>query len=140
LDVQAYLEWAEGKHNEPYKDTKGLLTVGIGHLLERRYTDAEVDQMFRDDLYAVLERCEALPYWNELNDARQAVIISLIFNVGYNGFLGFQKFRAALSRGDYASAADELVDSKRSREDIGKARSDAEHQMMRTGEWPEIGG
>lgn len=131
-----FLKLVEGYELKPYKDSKGLLTVGVGHLLERDYTPEEVDRMLQDDIRAVRHHLDSYSYWGDLSAARQCVLISLAFNVGVEGFKKFNKMRRALARGDYYSAAEELVNSKRSREDIARWRSKLEYQMMLTGKWP----
>ena len=135
---KAFLKAVEGYELDPYKDSKGLLTVGVGHLLERRYSPDEVERFLDDDIRPIRERLERLSYWPDLSPARRCVCLSVAFNVGWDGFLKFRKMRAALSHGDYSTAAAELLNSKRSREDIGRWRSDVEYQMLLTGEWQEF--
>ena len=42
----------------------------------------------------------------------QIVLVDMAFNLGDNGLGKFVKFRKALMRYDYKSAADEMIDSK----------------------------
>jgi len=134
-NIKDFLKLVEGYELEVYSDSKGLLTVGVGHLLERPYTKAEVDQFLDADLRRVRNYLNSFTFWGDLSAARRCVLLSLAFNVGISGFRGFQNMISALRLGDYKTAADELVDSKRSREDIAPWRSDLEYQMLLTGEW-----
>ena len=52
------------------------------------------------------------PYWNNLNDRRQAALIDLRFCLGPNRYRQFVKMEAALNAGDYEEAADQILDSR----------------------------
>ena len=137
METKEFLRRVEGYRLNPYKDSKGLLTVGVGHLLERPYTPEEVEDLLERDLKDITLSLERLPYWSDLTPARQCVLTSLAFNVGIGGFWKFKNMRAALEAKDYEKAAEELRDSNRSREDIAPWRSGLEYQMMKTGNWQE---
>ncbi|NBW18173.1 MAG: lysozyme [Caulobacteraceae bacterium] len=112
-DMIALLERDEGLRLKPYKDTVGKLTIGIGRNLDDvGITAEEARYLVENDI----GRCEAdlnrnLPGWRDLTEARQQVMVSLVFNLGWPNLSGFLKFLAALKRHAYAEAADELRDS-----------------------------
>ncbi len=136
------LRFDEGVRYVPYRDTKGIPTVGIGHNLQAAplpagwtypLTDAQVDTLLQSDLanvYSDLNR--DLPWWTDLNDVRQRVIANMMFNLGSNKLLGFKNTLAAMRQGAYADAASGMLNSAWASQ-VG-ARAQRLAQMMRTGE------
>ena len=133
----------EGVVKHAYTDSRSYWTIGCGRLIDERLggglSDDEIDYLLKNDL----DRCEAeavtYPFYEKMNDARKAVIISMLFNLGRPNFDKFQNFQAALLVGDYDLAANEMVrgsNGGRSRwaEQVGK-RADELSEMMRSGEW-----
>lgn len=132
---KAHLEWAEARHRKPYTDSVGKLTIGIGRNLDDRgLSDAEIDFLRDNDIRDVLAIAATLPYWPQLNDARKLVVADMLFNLGLGRFLKFKLFGAALDRGDYDGAADEMVASKWYGQ-VGR-RAVRIEKVMRTGIWP----
>jgi lysozyme len=119
----------EGKSRVPYKDTKGIPSTGVGHNLRASplppgwsypLTDAQVDQLLMRDLANVFSDLDRnLPWWRDLNDVRQRVLANMCFNMGISRLLGFKKALIAMRQGKYEIAADEMLDSKWAREDVG---------------------
>ena len=114
----------EGMVLEIYKDHLGYETFGVGHLItdrddecgqpvgtpvaeERVLTCLEKDI---DTICAELDR--ALPWWRELDDNRQRVMANMGFNLGLTRLLKFKKFLGAMEKGDYETAAIEMMDSR----------------------------
>ena len=126
-EVKAFVELNEGRKNTPYKDTKGLWTVGVGHLIgktlpkefknadgtPKTLSDSEVDKLFALDYEKHKQEAEKLPMYNELNDKGKQALIDLSFNMGATKFNAnkWPKFFAALKAKDLNKAALELKDS-----------------------------
>lgn len=103
----------EGFRNAMYTCTAGVPTIGVGHSLHRPISNAAVDQILSDDINDTIAECDrAFPGWRNHNDARQNVLLELLFNIGAPRLAGFKKMWAALQAKDYAQAANELLDSK----------------------------
>lgn len=98
----------EGKHNEAYRDSKGIITIGVGHVspdvhMGDVWTDERVEATFRKDL----ERFETA-----LNESLQVEIpqhaydalISWLFNVGAD-WARKATLMKRLNEGDMAGAA-----------------------------------
>ena len=112
----------EGFKLEPYKDTKGLWTIGVGHLIgdgkkllpefNRKFSVQEVDNLFAEDFKEHKEGAKKTPGFNQLNDKGQAGLIDLAFNMGINWYKSWPSFTKALSKGDTKTAAAELENSK----------------------------
>lgn len=62
---------------------------------------------------------------------RQIALISVLFNIGYNKFLGFRKMIAAIRKRDWKQASIELKDSRRHKQVPN--RSEEEASMLEIG-------
>lgn len=111
-DLKAMLMRHEGKRDRMYLDSVGVPTIGIGHNLNVPISHAAVMQIFEDDLREAQSQClHAFPWFAELTEERQWVLINMCFNMGLPRLLGFKKMLAALALDDYDTAAKEMMDS-----------------------------
>jgi lysozyme len=118
----AELRRDEDVRYSPYKDTKGIPTVGVGHNLNAKplpagwkypLNDTQVNSLLDDDLEDVFHDLDRnLPWWTELSDVRMRVLANLCFNMGITRLLGFKKALVAMRQGKFSTAADEMLDSK----------------------------
>lgn len=127
----------EGLRLKPYKDTSGKTTIGVGRNLDDRgLTKDEALFLLENDIISVLDVLHRGRYawWDAVrgNEAREHVIIDMVFNLGINGLLGFKKMLRLLCEGNFIGAALEMMDSKWSVQVGGRATRLAE--MMRTGQ------
>jgi len=109
----------EGSSSKPYRDTKGILTIGIGRNLDSvGLRGGEILVLFWNDV-AEAERAldKNIPWWRDMSPNRQMAILSMCFQMGWDRLKGFGKMLAALNRMDYREAAAEARDSKWARED-----------------------
>ncbi len=120
---------------KPYRDTVGKLTIGIGRNLDDRgITRDEAMALLETDLNLVEAELDgALPWWRQMNEARQNVLANMCFNLGLSKLLGFKNTLAAMKRGDYPAAAAGMLDSLWARQ-VG-ARAQRLATIMRTGEF-----
>lgn len=98
----------------PYVDTTGHLTIGIGRNLTDRGISLN-EALFlldQDALYFSSKLAQILSFWDELNEARQIVLVNMCFNLGVQGLLGFKDMLEALSKKDHQTAAKEIINSK----------------------------
>jgi len=118
----------------PYQDSEGCLTIGFGRYIEKKGISAvEAEFMLREDVHAAVHECESFDWFSQLNDPRQVVIVSMVFNLGFAGFKEFKKTIAYLESGDYYRASIEMLDSKWATQ-VGQ-RSKELSTMLRTGRW-----
>jgi lysozyme len=113
--VKYQLRIDEGVKNRPYKDSVGKLTIGVGRNLDDvGVNDDEIDLMLENDLDEAERtvRRVLVGAWDDLNDARKAVLCNMAFNLGFDRLSGFKKLIAAVREGRYADAADEMLTSK----------------------------
>ena len=104
----------EGYRADVYRDTEGLLTIGYGHCLDRKGISLRVAELMLDDDIADAKAglMGKWPWVRDLSPARLGAMVNLTFNMGVGGLNSFKKFLAAAERGDWATAAAELLDSK----------------------------
>jgi lysozyme len=128
--IEEQLLLHEGFRAEPYLDTEGNWTVGVGYNITGRGLEAlesTIKRRLPRDLQFSLTRDEALamlrvdvnrveravrmyfPEYADLNEVRQRVCVDMAFNMGYTA-LGFKKVIAALKRRDWS--AREMFKSK----------------------------
>lgn len=134
--LAAYITNNEGYERYPYEDSVGVQTVGIGFNLEEGFTLAECKAvlMLRQEKF-INELRAHIPAFMDVCQIRKIVLIDMAYNLGIVRLSGFKKMLAALDRGDYKLAADEMLDSRYAAQTKGRARRNA--FMMRTGEWFE---
>ena len=110
--LEQMLERHEGCRNVPYIDSVGVQTIGIGHNLHKPLSRAAIEQIFRDDIADAKNDClHAFPFFADLTEARQCVLVNMCFNMGLARLKGFVKFLQAVELGDYETAATEMLDS-----------------------------
>lgn len=126
---------ATGKELRPGDTLIGKLTIGVGrNLTDVGITPAEAMILLNADIgQAVADLRRNLKWFDSLNEARQAALIDMRFNLGLAGLSGFPKMLDAMYRHRWKLAAAEAKDSKWARQVGG--RSDEIADMIRSGEW-----
>ena len=104
----------EGYEEKPYLCSANKLTIGIGHNLEDRgLSESQIESIFWDDIQVAERDLNAIyPDWRELSDARQRVLLNMVFNLGRTTLSKFVKMWAAIKEERWERAAAEMLDSK----------------------------
>jgi lysozyme len=104
----------EGYRQFPYKCTAGKLSIGIGrNLQDRGISKDEAYFLLNTDIDYFAEFLEQkLPFFNELTENRQNVLINMCFNLGTTGFMKFRKMLEHVKNHDYEKAVLEMRRSK----------------------------
>lgn len=103
----------EGFRDKPYLDTVGKLTIGYGRNLDDgKLGFDEAELMLKNDLKQCVKDAQSFTWFNGLNQARQGVVINMIFNLGLNRFKGFKNTIAHIEAANYEQAALEMMNSK----------------------------
>ena len=103
----------EGLRLKPYRCTAGKLSIGYGRNLDDvGITKLEAEYLLMNDLQRSENDAKKLPGFDNCSQVRRDVLIEMVFNIGLPRVLGFRKMLAALSNGDYAEAARQMLDSK----------------------------
>jgi lysozyme len=122
-DTKAMIIEHEGIRYEPYKDSLGLWTVGVGHLIgdgktlppeyNRKFSHEEVMAMFEKDYDKHKKQAQSnVPGFGKYDSLGQAALVDLTFNMGPGWPRKFKNTSAKLAAGDTAGAADGLTNSK----------------------------
>lgn len=142
-----HLKKSEGVVLKMYKDSAGLPTIGVGHLLTKDelssgkiqclsvdwtggLTEDQVDELFRRDLQTAEDAVTAyvkVP----LTENQFDTLVSFVFNVGFNAFRKSTLLRL-LNEGNYAAVPSQLrrwVYSAGKRDPILVARREREIEL-----------
>lgn len=137
--AETLIKEQEGCRLTAYKDSLGMWTAGVGHLLDQTidwtdctFTQDMVDTWLDSDIKHALTIASDFPHWTELGDVRQAVLCSMCFQLGYKP-LHWPKFMAALQAQDYAAAALAGLDSLWHQQT--PKRAELEMKMLETSQW-----
>lgn len=143
MSIKTMLEFEEGRKNRAYPDplTGGApWTIGIGHTGPEVHeglvwTDAQVDSAFRVDLGTAFQACldRFSPWFSGMSDARQAILVSMMFQMGPSRLLKFVNTLNATRLGRYAAAAAGMKNSLWARQT--PLRADRAARQMQTGVW-----
>lgn len=116
--LYAELRRDEGVRDRPYRDTKGKLTVGVGHNLAATplpaawtypLSPAQITQLLATDVAATLAQLDTnLKWWRTLSEVRQRVVANMAFNLGISKLLGFRQALGAMQEGAWDVAADQM--------------------------------
>lgn len=110
----------EGLRLDKYLDSKGLPTIGYGHLIDESDPDLmdmplgetisqeRADELFERDFNEHLFAAQKIPGFFKASKRQQAALIDLTFNMGPNWYKGFPSFTKAFAAGDYEEAARQL--------------------------------
>ena len=112
VNIRQQLIRDEGKHNKPYLDNDGNLTIGIGRNLDDRgISNAEAFFLFENDLRWVKgELIQRVPWFEQIDVVRQSVLINMAFNMGVPRLLAKNpKMLAAMKAKNWPLAAAELL-------------------------------
>ena len=104
----------EGLELKAYQCTAGKTTIGLGRNLDDYgITEEEAYYLAKNNIYELEDELDrAIPWWTQLDDARQRALINLAYNVGTTTLLKFKKTLQYLEDGSYEEAAEEVLDSR----------------------------
>jgi len=123
----------EGVKAHPYRDTVGILTIGVGRNLEDvGLRQDEIALMLKNDIAVADHEVRSLVLgFDGLTEPRKAVLVNMCFNMGKGRLSGFVKFLAAIAAQDWNEAASQMLQSKWATQVGGRAIRLA--KMMREG-------
>lgn len=144
------IEFHEGLRLEPYRCTRGKLTIGIGRCIDTNPFTTEEKVAIGDWRHGItkamaymlcqndIQRCikelkKEVPFFINLDKERQFALIDLCFNMGIEKLKKFKKMLAALGAGSYQRASEELLDSKYATQVGSRAKRIA--ILIREGRW-----
>lgn len=138
-NIVRQLNGDEDRRRQVYRDSLGFWTIGVGRLVDPSkpgsgLRDSEMDFMLANDIEDRVRALSArLPWFLNLDEARQGVLINMSFQLGVEGLLAFVNTLKLVAAGQYAEAARAMMQSKWARQTPERAERLA--RQMTTGEW-----
>jgi lysozyme len=124
----------EGFRGQVYKCTAGANTIGYGRNLDANpLTPDEAEHLLKNDVAFMVEKLRDKHLLAGHNEARQAVIVNMAFNIGFAGLMKFKNMLTHYMEHEYHLAAEEMLDSKWARQ-VGNRAIELSEQMA-SGEW-----
>lgn len=116
-ELTTQLNRDEGRKKAAYQDHLGFWTIGVGRLIDAKKNgglrDDEIDYLLRNDINDRIDALtRALPWFQNLDDARKGVLLNMAFQLGTAGLLAFKNTLEKVRTGDYAEAANMMLLSK----------------------------
>ena len=126
----------EGEKFSAYQDSLGYWTIGVGRLIDARkggkISHEEAMILLDNDIEEKCKELDAhLPWWKNLDDVRQRVLVNMCFNMGIGGLLQFKNTLAHMEKGEYQDASVGMLDSTWAKQVGNRAIELA--QMMKDG-------
>lgn len=138
--IIALLRFEEGFKPAPYIDTEGYPTVGTGFkigpknasvsnytfTLPKEVNDVWLQCLVNDTvakmnayptIFAALKQC---------NDARRDILISMAYQMGAGGLVGFKNTLAMMAAGNFSGAADGMLNSLWAKQTPARAKRHAD--------------
>lgn len=136
--IIAQLRRDEGEILHAYQDHLGYWTIGVGRLIDHRQgggiTFEESAYLLGNDIdRKTYELNQRLPWWRELDEARQGVLLNMAFQMGVDSLLDFTTTLRHVREGRYTEAAGSMLKSLWAKQTPGRAQRMA--KQMETGEW-----
>lgn len=135
MTLRDQLQRDEGIRRFAYRDSRGILTVGVGRNLEHvGLRPDEIDYLLDNDIAHVEQEVSiALPWTDALDEVRRAVLQNMCFNMGLRTLLTFRAMLSACEAGNWQTTAVEMLDSTWATQVGDRAVRLA--RQMETGEW-----
>lgn len=138
MNVAQQIEREEGRRRCTYQDHLGFWTIGVGRLIDGRkgggLTDDEIDYLLANDIRRKTDQVRAaLPWFDQLSEPRQAVLIGMAFQLGIGGLLGFKTTLGHIAAGRWHDAAAGMLASRWAHQTPARAKRMAD--QIATGEW-----
>ena len=127
-DIEFLME-VEGLRLKPY-EINGVTHIGYGRNLETNgISENEARFMLVNDVQKAIANLVGffgVEFYTELPLNVRVVLVSMVYNLGWNGFLEFKKFIEAIKNQDYKKAIFELKNSKRAKQLPNRTQKEVE--------------
>jgi len=104
----------EGLELKSYTCSAGYITLGVGRNVEELgITEDEARYLLDNDILRVTKELDnAMPWWRDMSEVRQRIVVDMVFNLGMSRFLNFKNAINAMQEEDWPEAAAQMLDSK----------------------------
>jgi len=115
---------SEGFRDKVYKCTEGYDTIGYGFAIKDLIMDEDIaETILIRKLDSLLERINRkFPFVKDLPIDVKDVVVEMCYQLGLGGFSKFKQTIALLRLGNFKDAADEMLDSRWSRQTPNRAQ------------------
>jgi lysozyme len=147
MSIAKLLMFEEGFRADAYYCSEGYPTIGIGWKIGSKDQSLNDFEVMRISQAAALAQCQdtcdiiknllsqVIKGWTELNDARQAILISMVYQMGLSGVMKFKKMISAIDDNDFAEASNQGMDSIWASDRQTPERAYRHMRVMLAGNW-----
>ena len=137
-DIESQLREDEGEVLHEYKDHLGFSSIGIGILIDKRkgggLLPEESSFIFQNRMRILKDRIrQALPWFDELDEVRQGVLLNMAYQMGVDGLLKFKTTLSHVKARQWTAASVGMLDSLWAKQTPERAERLA--TQMRLGFW-----
>ena len=148
LTTVQLLEIEEGYRSEVYYCSERYPTIGIGKRigsLNQPLSDFKLITVpkavayawLEHDLQVIVKQCSGFEWFGRLNQARKDIIISMCYQLGFDGFCKFKNTIKLIAAGRFVEASQEMLDSKWAKKDTPE-RAYRHSKVFAVGDWDAI--
>lgn len=135
MDKISLIKKHEGYRDKLYQCTSGKSTIGYGRNIEDNgISKDEANLMLSNDIRECEKTLKSqFDFFEDLSEVRQAVLVNMMFNLGWPRLSKFKKMITAIYSKDYERASAEMLDSRWARQ-VGN-RAVELSDMMASDQW-----
>ncbi|HXP82553.1 MAG TPA: glycoside hydrolase family protein [Verrucomicrobiae bacterium] len=137
MDALQQIVRDEGCVLHAYQDSMGFWTIGSGILIDARkgggITQEESDYLTKNRIGLAARALTFYPWYQTLDEVRQAAVLNMAYNLGVEGLLKFSKMLSAIESQDWNRAAVEMLNSEWATQVKDRAKRLAD--QIRFGTW-----
>ena len=114
----------EGFVEHVYDDSLGIPTIGYGFAIKDLILDEDIAEeiLVRKVQHLGRRVMNKFPFYGSLPQEAKGVLVEMCYQLGVYGVSKFKKALAAMQRGDWEVAADEMLDSKWAKQTPNRAK------------------
>jgi len=131
----------EGFSAYPYHCSEGWLTWGYGEKIsDIKYapiptittTKKQAEVFLNNRVDNIITQLETRfkRQWLNIGNTRKAVLVSMVYQLGWTGFLGFRNMILAIEGGDFNTASREMLNSKAAKQVANRFRRNANMMVL----------
>ena len=115
---------SEGFRPTVYQCTEGYDTIGYGFAIKDLVLGEDICEIILERKIAELKLRiqQKLPFYDDMPEKAQDVIVEMCYQMGINGFSKFKKTIDHLMRKDYKAASVEMLDSRLAKQTPNRAK------------------
>jgi len=121
-------------HAAPWTVGAGFTGPDIGP--NTTMTDAQVDAELDHRVEMICGELDAkIPWWRDLSDVRQDVVVQMAYQLGVAGLMTFTQTLACLRSGDWSGAAAHMLDSRAACQTPARWKRQARQMLLNERVW-----